>query len=195
MAMTTPIWRSDPEQFTNDLFAWISDQGATRYDESVTQLEHALQSAALAVNERRADSEVAAALLHDVGHLLMDEHQERDDFLGEDLKHEIVGANWLSSFFPESITQPIRLHVPAKRYLCSLDKEYWSSLSNASKKSLEQQGGPMEKSEIIEFEQQTGYEDAVRIRRYDDRAKVAEREVPPLSEYSDLIRNLLRNPD
>lgn len=195
MAMTTPIWRSDPAQFTNDLFAWISDQGATRYDESVTQLEHALQSAALAVNERRADSEVAAALLHDVGHLLMDEHQERDDFLGEDLKHEIVGANWLSSFFPESITQPIRLHVPAKRYLCSLDKEYWSSLSNASKKSLEQQGGPMEKSEIIEFEQQTGYEDAVRIRRYDDRAKVADREVPPLSEYSDLIRNLLRNPD
>ena len=109
MAMTTPIWRSDPAQFTNDLFAWISEQGATRYDESVTQLEHALQSAALAVNERRADSEVAAALLHDVGHLLMDEHQERDDFLGEDLKHEIVGANWLSSFFPESITQPLSL--------------------------------------------------------------------------------------
>ena len=195
MAMTTPIWRSDPAQFTNDLFAWISEQGATRYDESVTQLEHALQSAALAVSERRADSEVAAALLHDVGHLLMDEHQDRDDFLGEDLKHEIVGANWLSSFFPESITQPIRLHVPAKRYLCSLDKEYWLSLSNASKKSLERQGGPMEKSEIIEFEQQTGYEDAVRIRRYDDRAKVADREVPSLSEYSDLIRNLLRNPD
>ena len=195
MAMTTPIWRSDPAQFTNDLFAWISDQGATRYDESVTQLEHALQSAALAVSERRADSEVAAALLHDVGHLLMDEHQERNDFLGEDLKHEIVGANWLSSFFPESITQPIRLHVLAKRYLCSLDKEYWSSLSNASKKSLERQGGPMEKSEIIEFEQQTGYEDAVRIRRYDDCAKVADREVPSLSEYSDLIRNLLRNPD
>ena len=121
----------------------------------------------------------------------MKEHWQREDFLDKDLKHEIVGANWLQQFFPKPVTEPIRRHVPAKRYLCAIDTQYWSGLSDGSKSSLVKQGGPMAEREVDEFELTPGYEAAVRLRRIDDRAKVVGLDVPPLSHYDDAVLSLL----
>jgi predicted HD phosphohydrolase len=121
----------------------------------------------------------------------MKEHWQRKKFLNKDPKHEIVGANWLQQFFPEQVTESIRLHVPAKRYLCAVDAQYWSGLSDGSKTSLVKQGGPMTEREVDEFELTPGYEAAVRLRRIDDRAKVVGLDVPPLSHYDDAVLSLL----
>ena len=82
----------------------------------------------------------------------MKEHWQRKKFLNKDPKHEIVGANWLQQFFPEQVTESIRLHVPAKRYLCAVDAQYWSNLSDGSKTSLVKQGGPLTEREADDFE-------------------------------------------
>lgn len=92
MLITAPQWAGEKEKFVDDLFAWLSIAGATHYDEQVTQVQHALQTAELARQEYAAEPDIVAALLHDVGHLLIDEHQGTDDFLGRDLQHEEVGA-------------------------------------------------------------------------------------------------------
>ena len=127
--------------------------GATNYDGVVTQIEHALQGAALAASEEGDDSpNVAAALLHDVGHLILDEHAGNEEFLKDDLHHEDVSADWLEKkgFGPE-VVKPIRLHVNAKRYLTADgvegSAEYRAKLSPASTRSLEVQGGPFTKEE------------------------------------------------
>ena len=98
MTIDKPAWGNSAEQFIDNLFSWLSHEGQSRYDEAVTQLEHALQGAALAECETSQNNDIAAALLHDVGHLLMKEHWQREDFLDKDLKHEIVGATGCSSF-------------------------------------------------------------------------------------------------
>ena len=92
--MTTkpPQWTSDAETFVDDLFTWYGIVGASKYDEQVTQLEHALQTAENARQDGAAEAEIVAALLHDVGHFLVNEHQDREDFLAQDLRHEEVGA-------------------------------------------------------------------------------------------------------
>lgn len=191
MTIDRPAWDNSAEQFIDNLFSWLSHEGQSRYDEAVTQLEHALQGAALAECETGQNADIAAALLHDVGHLLMKEHWQRKDFLDKDLKHEIVGANWLQQFFREPVTESICLHVPAKRYLCAVDAQYWSGFSDGSKSSLVKQGGPMAEREVDEFELTLGYEAAVRLRRIDDRAKVVGLDVPPLSHYADAVLSVL----
>ena len=106
----------------------FTSKGNTLYDPQVTQLEHALQSASLAERAGAEDSLVAACLLHDVGHLLLDEHAGKDDFLNEDLNHEAVGATWLEQRFTEQVAESVRLHVDAKRYLCATRPGYWDTL-------------------------------------------------------------------
>jgi predicted HD phosphohydrolase len=98
MAIDKPARGNSADSFVEDLFSWLSHEGQARYDEAVTLLEHALQSVALAECETSQNSDIVAALLHDVGHLLMKEHWQREDFLDKDLKHEIVGATGCSSF-------------------------------------------------------------------------------------------------
>jgi len=184
MTIDKPAWGNSAEQFIDNLFSWLSHEGQSRYDEAVTQLEHALQGAALAECETSQNNDIAAALLHDVGHLLMKEHWQREDFLDKDLNHEIVGANWLQQFFPK----------PVKRYLCAVDAQYWSGLSDGSKTSLVKQGGPMTEREVDEFELAPGHDAAVRLRRIDDRAKVVDLDVPPLSHYADAVLSVLTTP-
>ncbi len=194
MTIDKPAWGNSAEQFIDNLFSWLSHEGQSRYDEAVTQLEHALQGAALAECETSQNNDIAAALLHDVGHLLMKEHWQREDFLDKDLKHEIVGANWLQQFSREPVTESIRLHVPAKRYLCAVDAQYWSGLSDGSKTSLVKQAGPITEREVDEFELAPGHDAAVRLRRIDDRAKVVGLDVPPLFHYADAVLSLLTAP-
>ena len=179
------------QEIVEALFAFLQDRGQANYDESVTQLEHAVQSAQLSHEQGDADQMVTAALFHDLGHLLIDEHEGREGFLQRDLNHEEVGAGFLTEYFPESVTEPIRLHVPAKRYLCTTDSDYYGTLSAASKRSFELQGGKLSPSEQTEFERTPHLESALALRRLDDLAKVVGKSTPPVEHFMDAVLRCL----
>lgn len=188
-----PQWNGDREHFIDAFFAWFQRVGETRYETHVTQLEHALQTAANAQQDDASEADIVAALLHDVGHLLVDEHQGRQNFLDWDQCHEEVGARWLEPFFPREVTAPVRLHVPAKRWLCTIDESYWHGLSEASKHSLKLQGGKMCREEQIVFEAHPGWQGAVALRKRDDLAKQSGKRVPALDSYRSVVSKLLRH--
>ena len=150
--------------------------------EAVTQTEHALQTAHLAEVDGSPSPLIAAALLHDVGHLVHDLPENAAD-LGLDDRHEALGAKWLEAHFGPAVTEPGKLHVAAKRYLCAVDPRYRSQLSPASVQSLALQGGPMSERETRAFESLPFYAEAVKLRRWDDEAKIPGLEVPPLEHY------------
>lgn len=118
------------QQKVHILFNYMEKRGQSFYDEVVTQLAHALQCAALAKRNSASPEQITSALLHDIGHFILDEHNADIDFLETDLNHEEIGAEYLEPFFPDAVTTPIRLHVPAKRYLCSVDTTYYDGLSD-----------------------------------------------------------------
>ena len=169
----------------------MEKRGQSFYDEVVTQLEHALQCAALAEQNNAAPTLITSALLHDLGHIILDEHNADKAFLDIDLNHEEIGAQYLAPFFPESVTTPVRLHVPAKRYLCAMDTSYHDGLSDASKKSLIVQGGVMSDAEREAFEQIPHFQDALALRRWDDLAKVKGLETAALETYRDIVQQCL----
>ncbi len=163
------------------------------YDERVSQLDHALQTAALARADGASDELVAAALLHDVGHLF---HLAANDGrwvpADEDLAHESIGARYLSGVFGPAVTGPVALHVAAKRYRCAVDPSYRATLSPGSVRSLELQGGPMSADEVAEFEAVAGSDDAARLRGWDDAGKVDGLDVVPFEAYRPLLDRLAR---
>lgn len=166
-------------------------KGDSQYGgEQVSQLEHALQAAMLAEREKAPTSLIAAALLHDVGHLL---HSLPDDApeQGIDDCHENSGKNFLRHHFPESVTEPIRLHVAAKRYLCAVEPGYLQTLSEPSVVSLGLQGGPMSQQEVDDFRAHPYAEEAVRLRRWDDEAKVPGLQTPPLEHFEKYLQEVL----
>ena len=174
------------------IFSYMERRGQSFYDEVVTQLEHALQCAALAVEQGASQTLITGALLHDIGHILLDEHNADTAFLDTDLTHEEVGARYLEPFFPDAVTTPIRQHVPAKRYLCATDPSYYATLSDASKKSLELQGGPMTAAEQTAFEQIPHFQDSLVLRRWDDLAKVKGLAIAGLETYRAVVAGCLR---
>jgi phosphonate degradation associated HDIG domain protein len=180
------------KQKIDTLFNYMEDRGQSFYDEVVTQLEHALQCAALAKEKNASPTLITGALLHDIGHIILDEHNAREAFLNMDLSHEKVGAQYLEPFFPEAVTTPIRLHVPAKRHLCTTDASYYDGLSEASKRSLKLQGGIMSDEEREAFEQIPYFEDGLILRRWDDLAKVKELDTPGLETYRDIVQQCLQ---
>ena len=195
---TEQLFALDPqecgvESFCDRLFAYLAEAGQTMYDETVTQLEHGLQCATLAHGEGHGPELQVAALLHDIGHLVLDEHEECDDFLETDQHHEVIGARLVTKWFGARVGGPIALHVPAKRYLVATDSSYADGLSDASVRSLQVQGGPMTAEEIVAFEKRPHHTEAVQLRRWDDRAKVAGAEVPPLAHWRSAVLELLRN--
>ena len=179
------------EQKVDALFNYMEEQGQSFYDEVVTQLEHALQCAALAQQNDAGPTLITSALLHDLGHFILDEHNADKAFLATDLNHEEIGARYLAPFFPEAVTTPIRLHVPAKRYLCATDASYHDGLSEASKRSLKVQGGVMSDEEKEAFEQIPHFKDALTLRRWDDLAKVSGLETAKLETYRDIVQQCL----
>ncbi|MDE0401117.1 MAG: HD family phosphohydrolase [Candidatus Poribacteria bacterium] len=179
------------EQKVDALFNYMEAQGQSFYDEVVTQLEHALQCAALAQQNDAGPTLITSALLHDLGHFILDEHNADKAFLATDLNHEEIGARYLEPFFPEAITTPIRLHVPAKRYLCTTDASYHDGLSEASKRSLKVQGGVMSNEEREAFEQIPHFRDALTLRRWDDLAKVKGLEIAGLETYRNIVQQCL----
>lgn len=173
-----------------EIEALFAARGAAMYfGEDISEAEHALQAAALAEAAGADDSLVIAALLHDIGHLLHDQGEDVAE-RGEDAHHEDIGYAWLAQRFGSDVSEPARLHVEAKRYLCSTDPTYIRGLSPASTQSLELQGGPMRPAEVAAFEANPHGAAAGRLRRWDDGAKVVDLDVPQLSYYRSRIERL-----
>jgi [1-hydroxy-2-(trimethylamino)ethyl]phosphonate dioxygenase len=165
--------------------------GGEYHGEAVTQLEHALQCATLAEQNNQPAEVITAALLHDLGHLL---HGHGEDYLEHGLNdnHEELGARFLARAFGPLVTEPIRLHVSAKRYLCATRPGYFDTLSPASVRSLELQSGAMSATEVTEFEAHPHFRAAVIVREYDDRAKVVGLVAPPFAHFRKYLEMSLR---
>jgi [1-hydroxy-2-(trimethylamino)ethyl]phosphonate dioxygenase len=150
-----------------------------------------LQTATVARSSGAPASLVAAALLHDVGYFL---HAEAEHSIreGRNIEHEALGAAWLSRHFPDDVTQPVALHVEAKRYLCAAEQGYFDCLSDASRLSLALQGGPMNVHERATFAKHPAHEAALILRRADDRGKDLAAETPPLEHFRPILANVLR---
>lgn len=177
----------------DELMQLFATKGHDAYvGEPVSQLEHALQSAYYAEREGASDELIVAALLHDIGHLVHKLPEDAADH-GIDTRHEHLGGAWLKRYCGPEVTEPIRLHVPAKRYLCATDTEYQAQLSSASIQSLGLQGGPFSAAEIEEFERNPHFRAAVALRRWDDLAKIPELDVPPLEYYRPRLERVLRD--
>jgi len=175
--------KASPQSFADRLLEFLQEKGGTRYDEAVTQMEHGLQAAWLARQTGASPSLVVAALFHDLGHLLMDEFEGRSEFLSNDLLHERIAASFLEAYMPQEVLDAIRLHVPAKRYLCFVDPSYLNNLSPASRRSFALQGGVMSDHERQSMETEPFLDSALQLRRWDDLAKIAGKAVPALQAY------------
>ncbi len=171
-----------------DIEKLFADRGAEQYTgEPVTQLEHALQSALLAQQAGADDALVTAALLHDLGHLLHDLGPS-PTVQGIDDVHQYRALPFLRGLFGDDVIEPIRLHVDAKRYLCSVRPGYLAALSDDSKRSLALQGGVFDEEQAHAFMSQRGAADAVRLRIWDDLAKVPALPTPPLAHFLERAR-------
>lgn len=180
--------RSEVIDFILNLFA---RRGAEEYmGEPVSMAQHMEQSAACAVADGASDELIITALLHDIGHFVGDFPIDALEN-GIDNYHESAGAAFLAPYFPASVTEPIRLHVAAKKYLCAVDKSYLGRLSAASIQSLEVQGGPMTATEVAEFESNPYHQSAVKARLYDDDGKVAGLDIIPVYQYREKLESLL----
>jgi [1-hydroxy-2-(trimethylamino)ethyl]phosphonate dioxygenase len=165
--------------------------GSDPYDEELSQLDHALQTAALARDDGAPDDLIVAALLHDVGHLLhLRAHGSPPGASEQDREHESVGARYLGRLFGPSVTAPIALHVRAKRYLCGSDPTYLAGLSRGSRASLERQGGPMLDHERAAFDSNPSAADGLRLRRWDDGGKVLGLSIDTLDDYVPLLEDI-----
>lgn len=163
-----------------------AERGGALYGEGVSQIEHALQCAAMAEADGAAPSLIVASLLHDVGHLFEDEAEALD----VDGRHEIAGAQALKGLFDDRVRAPIALHVAAKRWLCLKEPCYFGALSPASRRSLELQGGVFDEAEAGRFERQPHWREAVALRRYDDLGKRPEPCGRAFADFLPLMRSL-----
>ena len=182
----------------DEITEFFNARGTVQYGaQAVSQQQHALQCAYLAEPAGGSPELVAAALLHDLGHLLpkvVSQAAEADvavdtgTCIGVDDLHQFLTIPFLRGIFPEVVLAPIRLHVDAKRYLCQLDKSYWASLSPASQRSLVLQGGPFSIEQAQAFITQPFATDAVALRRWDDGAKNPAVVTPEWEHYVDVLR-------
>jgi len=171
--------------------AAFDKRGSETYGEGITQLAHALQCATLAERNGAPASEIVAALLHDIGHMVHDLPETIAE-QGVDAQHESIGAAWLSQYFNADVADPVRLHVAAKRYLCAAEPGYFELLSPASVLSLELQGGPMDAREQAEFRAEPGGEAAIRLRRLDDEGKDIDMRTPPLAHFRQYVDRVVK---
>ncbi len=182
-------WMTDP-RFA-EIAALITRFGDSHYGERATQMDHVVQCGQLAVEAGEDDCLIVAALLHDIGQFI-DDAGNAAERLGIDARHEEHGAAWLAQWFGPEVTEPVRLHVAAKRYLCAVEPEYEAGLSRASQLSLALQGGPMSDDEIAVFQANPWFAAAVRLRHYDDQGKRLNWQVPDLASHHDRIVAAMR---
>ena len=179
---------TDPsaDQVADEILELYARKGGASYGEGVSMTEHGLQAALLAEQEGQGPSLIVAALLHDIGHLLHDLPEDIAD-KGIDTQHESLASAWLSQYFPKEVSEPVRLHVAAKRFLCANVPGYFTALSPASVQSLELQGGQMTDDESKSFKAEPFMGQALRLRRWDDQAKVAGLKTPDMAHYRPAI--------
>ncbi|HVI89723.1 MAG TPA: HD domain-containing protein [Dongiaceae bacterium] len=160
----------------------FAKRGHEGYGEGVTQLDHALQCAFCAERDGASPALIAATLLHDIGHML---HELPEDIAdqGVDTQHESLGSAWLSQYFGPEVTEPVRLHVEAKRYLAAVEPGYYDRLSAASILSLKLQGGVLDQAQAKEFEQRPFAEEAVKLRHWDEEGKEVGMKTPDLTHF------------
>jgi phosphonate degradation associated HDIG domain protein len=169
----------------SEVISLLLRRGQNQYGmEAVSQLEHALQCADLAEKAGESIETVVAALLHDFGHLLATERDGLTEInTDHDDLHQYIALPFIRHLFTDAVLEPIRLHVDAKRYLCLIDPGYWKDLSPASQHSLELQGGKFSEAEGEFFISLPFAAEAVRLRRYDDMAKVPGKSGPDLNYF------------
>ena len=179
------------DQVVNEILDLYARKGEASYGEGVSMNEHALQAAVLAEQEGQGESMIVAALLHDIGQLLHDLPEDVAD-RGIDSQHESLASAWLSQHFPKEVSEPVRLHVAAKRFLCATVAGYFADLSPASVLSLQLQGGQMNAAEATAFKAEPFMGPALRLRRWDDQAKIAGLKTPDFAHYKRTISAVLR---
>ncbi len=174
--------------FLEDIF---ERRGGEEYlGEPVTMAEHMLQGAVMAEKAGHRETIIVAALLHDIGHFVSEFGTfSMDDT--EDRFHEDAGAEVLKDFFPSLVTDCVRYHVAAKRYLCATKPEYFNRLSEASVHSLNLQGGPMSEVEVSEFEKNPNLKEIVTVRYLDDAGKIADMETPSFAYYAPVVQRIV----
>ncbi|MGF7237832.1 MAG: HD domain-containing protein [Frankia sp.] len=169
---------TDPIDRVQELFGGVG--GRAYLGEDVTIATHMLQAAARAEAAGAGDALVAAALLHDVGYLLG----------AREVDHPVVAARWLAHWLPSAVTEPVLLHVEAKRYLCAVDGAYVAALSSESIRTLALQGGPLSPDAAAEFAAGPHGAAAVAVRRWDDGGKVTGVTTGSIDLYRDLLGSL-----
>ena len=178
------------------------EEGSNRQygSEPVSELEHALQCAALAQKDGAADELVVAALLHDFGRMVVEDeelpdsvedHATADAGAVQEMGHDELGAQRLAGWFSDRILFCVGKHAQSKRYLCTTEPAYRKGLTEGSLTTLKKQGGLMSEEELAVFESSPYLEDAVRVRRWDDTGKVPGMETGTLTDYLELARTQL----
>lgn len=184
------------EQILSDLQWFFEQRGGARYElgdpSGVNQLEHALQCAALAEMAGASDALITASLLHDLGHLVYEDDEYGDEM--DDL-HQYRALPLLRTVFDSAVLEPIKLHVDAKRYLCTVEHDYYEGLSEGSRRSLSLQGGPFSAAEASQFIAQPHARDAVLLRRWDDRSKAKGQSTPDLAHFLFIALRCMKEPD
>jgi phosphonate degradation associated HDIG domain protein len=190
--MSKPDYNSlSPDNIVAFLADIFERRGGEEYlGEPVTMAEHMLQGAQFAENAGEAEIIIVAALLHDIGHFTSEFGSFTMDDV-EDRHHEEAGAAVLERFFPTLVTDCVRYHVAAKRYLCAARPEYFRRLSEASVLSLKLQGGSMSASEVAEFEKNPNVKEIVKVRHYDDAGKRADMKTRPFSYYAPMVQRVV----
>ena len=162
--------------------------GLDPYIENVSHIQHAVQTARLAEESRASDAQIAACLLHDIGYLAY-----KDDYNQNNLEdnHELIGADMLSHFFTPDVTEPIRLHVQAKRYICSTDNDYYNGLSDIAKNKLNRQGGLFNSiNQIKSFENQEFFKEALQLQQLDELARNSDDLRADFDDFIPLLKRL-----
>ena len=176
-------------RITNEIMNFYEQHGGEEYaGEKLTQLEHMVQAAQLAEEQGYDEEVILAAFLHDIGHICEDGHgdNEMDGFGIKD--HEEIGADFLKNKgFSKKVVRLVDSHVEAKRYLTFKDPGYYGQLSDASKKTLEYQGGRMEEEEANAFEQYPLFSLIIQMRKWDEEAKIEHKPLPDLTHYRQMI--------
>ncbi len=174
--------------FLGDIF---ERRGGEEYlGEPVTMAQHMLQGATLAERANAPEVVIVAALLHDIGHFTSEFGTYHPDDI-EDRHHEDAGAEVLAPYFPTLVTDCVRYHVAAKRYLCATKPEYFNRLSSASVHTLGLQGGPMNAAEVAEFRRNPNLEQIIQVRYLDEAGKHADMETPPFAHFAPMVQRVV----
>ena len=181
----------DTNEIISEIEAIYSRWGTSKYDEQVSQIEHAVQCAEFARLAEADDELIVATLLHDIGHLLELERREGNAVLTKNDEHESTGAAFLARHFSSAVTAPIALHVEAKRFLCTTEETYFGKLSIGSVRSLEMQGGKMSAEEVERFAKHPARESAVALRRWDELGKDLQPSGLTFADFREYLRRSL----